>query len=101
MRIIKEHKMTVRAYLFQSPYSQPFQVGRPDPSTVDKKENTVVAESPKEPVKTLEKAQFGITSGNAFSINMGSLQQISSQSGIGEMQSINRQIQAQKAYATE
>jgi len=26
--------MTVSSYLFQSPYNQPFQVGRPDPSSV-------------------------------------------------------------------
>jgi len=93
--------MTVQAYLFQSPYSQPFQVGRPDPSTIEKQDSPAVAEAPKEPVKNLEKAQLSVTGGNSFSINMDSLQQISSQSGVGDMQSMNRQVQAQKAYAAE
>jgi len=93
--------MTVQTYLFQSPYPQPFQVGRADPSSAEKQESPAVAETPKEPVKNLEKAQLSVTSGNSFSINMGSLQQISSQSGIGDMQSMNRQVQAQKAYAAE
>lgn len=29
--------MTVNSYLFQSPYSQPFQVGRPDPVVTQEK----------------------------------------------------------------
>jgi dsDNA-specific endonuclease/ATPase MutS2 len=29
--------MTVNSYLFQSPYSQPFQVGRPDPVATQEK----------------------------------------------------------------
>lgn len=91
--------MTVQAYLFQSPYPQPFQVGRPDPS--QKSETAEVQNEPSQNAASIQKpgtAQIAPTSGNGFSIDMGSLQKIGSQSGVNDVQAMNRLLEAQKAY---
>lgn len=92
--------MTVQAYLFQSPYPQPFQVGRPDPA-----QKGETNEQPNEMMETKKQVQKPVnspiapTSGSGFSIDMGSLQQIGSSAGVQETQAMSRFAQARSAYA--
>lgn len=92
--------MTVQSYLFQSPYSQPFQVGRPDPAQKSEtnEQSSAMAETQKASPKSVN-AQIAPTSGSGFSIDMGSLQQIGTSQGVQETQAMSRLAQARNAYA--
>lgn len=92
--------MTIQAYLFQSPYPQPFQVGRPDPAQKNEtnEQSNEMAENQK-PVQKSAYAQIAPTSGGGFSIDMGSLQQIGTSSGVQETQVMNRLAQGRNAYS--
>lgn len=54
--------MTVSSYLFQSPYSQPFQVGQPDPAMKQEESQ----QNQKEEAKVETKAQNPVEKNNSF-----------------------------------
>lgn len=92
--------MITQAYLLQSPYSQPFQVGRPDPA--QKAETAKAQNDMFESVKPVQKqvnSEIIPMTGNSFSIEMGSLKQIGSSAGLQETQTMSRLAQARNAYS--
>lgn len=47
----EEEQVTVNSYIFQSPYSQSFQVGRPDPAMLKAREEEIRKEQQPEPLE--------------------------------------------------
>lgn len=92
--------MQVSSYTFQSPYPQPFQVGRPDPASVKKEDTTtqnpVVAESQK---ATGSEAKIKPTLDSGISVSLSTLEAGNSQKSVSEFKSLTTVNQAQKAYS--
>ena len=96
--------MQISSYTFQSPYPQPFQVGRPDPSSAKQEETSKnIDNSSKEPQKTEAKVAptKASTKESVVKVSIGTLIEGSAQSSVAEFKSLSVSIQGQKAYAQE
>lgn len=97
--------MNVNSYTFQSPYPQPFQIGRPDPanSKEDQKSETLsdvqqqnVPQEPRlSPTKETQRQE------NKVAVPLGALVDGNTQSGVAAFKSLNSSVQGQKAYVQE
>lgn len=91
--------MQVTSYTFQTPYPQPFQVGRPDPSSMKKEDSTQnpgVTESQK---NVTGDAQIKPTLHSGITVSLSALEAGSSQQSVSEFKSLSTVTQAQKAYS--
>ena len=92
--------MNVSSYIFQSPYSQPFQVGRPDPSsskTEEKREENTILEPQKQ--SNLADGKLKPTMGEGVNISLSVLQSANEQRGVSEFKSLVNVNQGLKAYS--
>ena len=96
--------MTVPSYVFQSPYPQPVQYGRPDPvasARQTEEENTQKLSGTK--TETEQKAQeykYSATSQTGNSVNVAASSTDSGvTSALSEFTSVNTQVQAAAAYS--
>ena len=91
--------MTVNSYLFQSPYSQPVQVGRPDPLAQVQKTDTAAQNLAKE-TKVAVPAQSEVkpTLETGVSINLAALSGSDGQKAANVFNAANTKVQAQSAY---
>jgi len=90
--------MTIASYLFQSPYSSPVQVGRPDPAaqkseSQSTQESPVLAEQKQLPAESSVKP----TLGGGVSISLTALEG-NAQTTASDFKSLSSASQAQKAY---
>lgn len=91
--------MQVASYTFQSPYPQPFQVGRPDPASVKKEDtsqNPAVTDNQK---STGGEAKIKPTLDSGISVSLSALEAGNSQKSVSEFKSLTTVNQAQKAYS--
>lgn len=91
--------MTVSSYLFQSPYSQPVQTGRPDPMAKEQKVEPV-SQNPVQEVKSAAPEQVKVkpAADSGVSINITALAGSDGQKAADTFNSANTKIQAQSAY---
>jgi hypothetical protein len=91
--------MTVSSYLFQSPYSQPVQMGRPDPLAQVQKTDTATQNLAKE-TKVAVPAQSEVkpTLETGVSINLAALSGSDGQKAANVFNAANTKVQAQSAY---
>lgn len=98
--------MQISSYTFQSPYPQPFQVGRPDPASSKQDDSDVSPPnsnqerqpseaklSPTKEVKGIKETQI--------STSIGALADGNAQNGVAAFKALSTSIQGQKAYAKE
>lgn len=92
--------MQVSSYIFQSPYSQPVQIGQPDPTSVKKEEKPQVSPIVNDAAKTTAPQEGKISSlvGSSVSIPLSTLQSTNTQSSVSEFKSLSSVTQAQKVY---
>lgn len=91
--------MQVTSYTFQTPYPQPFQVGRPDPGSVKKEDNTqnpAVTESQK---VSGGEAKVKPTLDSGIFVSLSTLESGNAQKSVSEFKSLSVVNQAQKAYS--
>lgn len=91
--------MTVSSYLFQSPYSQPVQTGRPDPMAKEQKVEPI-SQNPVQEVKstTPEQVKVKPTLDTGATINVTALAGSEGQKAVDTFKTVNTKIQAQSAY---
>lgn len=91
--------MTVTSYLFQSPYSQPVQVGRPDPLAKEQKIESA-SQNPVQEVKSTapEQAKVKPTLDTGVTINLTALAGSNGQKAADTFKTINTKVQAQSVY---
>jgi len=91
--------MTVSSYLFQSPYSQPVQIGRPDPSAQAQKTDSATQSLAKETkVSAPAQAEVKPTQESGVSINLTALSGSEGQKAANIFNAANTKVQAQSAY---
>ncbi|HZF71016.1 hypothetical protein [Sulfuricurvum sp.] len=91
--------MTVSSYLFQSPYSQPVQIGRPDPSAQAQKSDSATQNLAKETkVSAPAQAEVKPTQEMGASINLMALSGSEGQKAANVFNAANIKVQAQSAY---
>ncbi len=90
--------MTVSSYLFQSPYSQPVQMGRPDPMAKEQKVDT--SQNPVQDVKSTapEQVKLKQTLDTGATISVTALAGSEGQKAADTFKTVNTKIQAQSAY---
>lgn len=92
--------MTVASYLFQSPYSSPVQVGRPDPAAQTKKsqitEGGLQVSSQKQ--QPPAESTLNPTLDSGVKINLTALEG-NAKTSVSEFKSLSVVNQAQKAYS--
>lgn len=92
--------MQVSSYIFQSPYSQPVQVGHLVSSkTVEQQpQESTVTENKK---ASLTEGKIAPTTGSGIMVSLGALVDGNGQSGVSAFKSLSSVMQAQKAYSAE
>jgi len=91
--------MTVSSYLFQSPYTQPVQMGRPDPSAQAQKTDSAIQNLVKETkVAALAQTEVKPTQETGVSINLTALSGSEGQKAANVFNAENTKVQAQNAY---
>ena len=91
--------MQVTSYTFQTPYPQPFKVGRPDPSSVKEEgnaQNPALTESQK---TSAGEAHIKPTLNAGISVSLSDLESGNSLQSVSEFKSLSIANQAQKAYS--
>ncbi|MDD5158435.1 MAG: hypothetical protein PHI47_00155 [Sulfuricurvum sp.] len=91
--------MRVNSYLFQSPYSQPVQVGRPDPMAKEQKVE-LTSQNPVQELKSTvpEQAKIKPTLDSGVSINITALAGSEGQKAVDTFNNANIKVQAQSTY---
>lgn len=89
--------MQINSYTFQSPYSQPFQIGRPDPSSSKENQVTNTLADSKEKNQVAD-AKLSPTKQTNISIPISALTNNNTQNEVSMFQLLSSSIQAQKAY---
>ncbi|MDD5717799.1 MAG: hypothetical protein PHW64_08380 [Sulfuricurvum sp.] len=91
--------MTVNSYLFQSPYSQPVQVGRADPLVKEQKGDGLTENTLQNTKATLsDQANMKPTLESGVTINVAALTGASGQKAAETFNSAYTKVQAQNAY---
>lgn len=91
--------MQVSSYTFQTPYPQPFQVGRPDPASAKKEDNTQNPAMTEDQKISGSEAKIKPTLDSGISVSLSTLEAGRSQKGVSEFKSLSVVNQAQKAYS--
>lgn len=93
--------MQINSYVFQSPYSQPVQVGHLVSSKAveqQQPQESPVTENKKE---NLAEGKIAPTTGSGITVSLGTLADGNAQSGVSAFKSLSIVNQAQKAYSAE
>lgn len=92
--------MQVSSYIFQSPYSQPVQIGQPDPASVKKEDASAAPAAVKVTSKTLpQETKVRSLAGSDVSISLNTLQAGNAQSSVSAFKSLSVAAQAVKVYS--
>ncbi|ADR33449.1 hypothetical protein Sulku_0783 [Sulfuricurvum kujiense DSM 16994] len=91
--------MQVTSYTFQTPYPQPFQVGRPDPASTKKEDSTQNTGAVENQKVSVGEAKIKPTLDSGIYVSLSTLESGSSQKGVSEFKSLSSVNQAQKAYS--
>lgn len=90
--------MQISSYTFQSPYPQPFQVGRLDPSSRKEDESPGSIEDPQKKFQ-LSEAKVSLTKETKMNVSVAALLDGNALNGVAVFKSLSTSIQGQKAYA--
>lgn len=92
--------MQISSYTFQSPYPQPFQVGRPDPASAKKEEGSEPLADPNKE-RAAQDAKIAPTkeTESKITVSIGALTEGNNQSSVAAFKSLSTSVQGQKAYA--
>jgi hypothetical protein len=91
--------MQVTSYTFQTPYPQAVQIGRPDPASVKKEDNTQNPAVTESQNVSGGEAKIKPTLDSGISVSLSTLESGSAQKSVSEFKSLTTVNQAQKAYS--
>jgi len=93
--------MQISSYIFQSPYSQPVQVGHLVSSKAVEQQQPQESPVVENKKASLAEAKIAPTTGSGITVSLGTLADGNAQSGVTAFKSLSIVNQAQKAYSAE